>query len=455
MKTTSRFAIAAAAGLVLGGYALQARAADLGGDCCADLEERVAELEATTARKGNRVVSLTISGHVNKTLMIWDDDYESNVYVTDNNISQSRFRFTGSAKIDADVSAGFYIEVSVADNNSSDQTQLSDDAAGNDKTLTTRHVYWWLQSQKLGKLSVGHQSSASDGLADVQLGNTLTAASSGWAGGFFLYNGTRYGSGNPDGLSGVTWGDLEPIFHGGRGDFVRYDSPSLHGFVLSATWGEDDFWDVTLRYAKEWNSIRVAAAIGYVASSDGTGGQNLACQNTLGSAFNDHDADCHLWAGSASVMHVPTGLFVAVAGGEHTDNGWQSEFLDAGGNPDFRASKESDYWYIAGGIQRRWWSYGSTTFYGEYLDSTKASLGVLDENDPLNDSGINAWINGADYSFWGLGVVQQIDAAAMELYVMYRDFDGSLNLVDANGDGVDSFDPSDLSVVFAGARIKF
>src|SRR5215831_8130585 len=28
-----------------------AKAADLGGDCCADLEERVAELEATTARK--------------------------------------------------------------------------------------------------------------------------------------------------------------------------------------------------------------------------------------------------------------------------------------------------------------------------------------------------------------------------------------------------------------------
>jgi hypothetical protein len=31
-----------------------ASAADLGGNCCADLEERVAELEATTVRKGNR-----------------------------------------------------------------------------------------------------------------------------------------------------------------------------------------------------------------------------------------------------------------------------------------------------------------------------------------------------------------------------------------------------------------
>ena len=43
-------------GLLIG--TAPARAADLGGDCCADLEERIAELEATAARKGNRKVSL-------------------------------------------------------------------------------------------------------------------------------------------------------------------------------------------------------------------------------------------------------------------------------------------------------------------------------------------------------------------------------------------------------------
>ena len=52
----------AAAGLLAGGMATGASAADLGGNCCADLEERIAELEATTARKGNRKVSLTITG---------------------------------------------------------------------------------------------------------------------------------------------------------------------------------------------------------------------------------------------------------------------------------------------------------------------------------------------------------------------------------------------------------
>ena len=56
-KTSSRIAIASALGMTLGGFAMgasPAKAADLGGDCCADLEERVAELEATTVRKGNK-----------------------------------------------------------------------------------------------------------------------------------------------------------------------------------------------------------------------------------------------------------------------------------------------------------------------------------------------------------------------------------------------------------------
>ena len=37
-------------------------------------------------------------------------------------------------------------------------------------------------------------------------------------------------------------------------------SPTFAGFSVSASWGEDDFWDVAARYAGEWNGIKVAAA---------------------------------------------------------------------------------------------------------------------------------------------------------------------------------------------------
>ena len=64
---TLTFAVLSASGNTL------AEAADLGGDCCADLEERIAELETTTARKGNRKVSVTITGYVTKQIIFWDD----------------------------------------------------------------------------------------------------------------------------------------------------------------------------------------------------------------------------------------------------------------------------------------------------------------------------------------------------------------------------------------------
>ena len=109
MKKYSLSALVAA-GLLVGGLSAgSASAADLGGNCCADLEERIAELEATTARKGNRKVSLTISGWVAEQVMWWDDDYEQNVYVGGIGTTlASHFKFTGQATITPSTLTGLF-----------------------------------------------------------------------------------------------------------------------------------------------------------------------------------------------------------------------------------------------------------------------------------------------------------------------------------------------------------
>jgi len=118
-----------AAGLLAGGMSAtsstSAFAADLGGNCCADLEERIAELEATTARKGNRKVSLTVSGWVGQQVMFWDDGQESNVYVHDLGTTLgSHVKFTGQATIVPGWSAGYVLHLEAMGSDSLTQSQL-------------------------------------------------------------------------------------------------------------------------------------------------------------------------------------------------------------------------------------------------------------------------------------------------------------------------------------------
>src|SRR5688572_30050556 len=131
-RSTSSAALFAAVGLFMGSVAMpSAKAADLGGDCCADLEERVAELEATTARKGNRKVSLTISGQVTTAVMAWDNGDRSDVYIVDPpTVGGTLFNLTGSAKISPALTAGFHIQVGLDRGARSHQVTESDDDGG-------------------------------------------------------------------------------------------------------------------------------------------------------------------------------------------------------------------------------------------------------------------------------------------------------------------------------------
>ena len=126
--------VAAALTAMVGGLALSpvAKAANLGGDCCADLEERVAELEATTIRKGNKKVSVALSGWIFKVGSWWDDGHESNLYWGDGDTTlSSHFQISGIAKIASGWSAGYTLYVEVPGPSASvglTENQFNDDA---------------------------------------------------------------------------------------------------------------------------------------------------------------------------------------------------------------------------------------------------------------------------------------------------------------------------------------
>ena len=239
----SRLALLAAMGMFAG--AASANAADLGGNCCADLEERVAELEATTARKGNRKVSLTVSGHVNEEVLFWDDGHERNAYIGTNLVSQTRFRFVGQAKITSVVTAGYLLEIGTGAPEIDRNNANNDDVATN--VFTVRHSAWWLEHKDLGRVWVGQTSQATDGITEINLANIGHFASQNSAamiGGFSpVVKGTavpgpfqfyQLFGGNRDARNTAQIGE------GNRLNVIKYESPAIFGFIASASVGEDE-----------------------------------------------------------------------------------------------------------------------------------------------------------------------------------------------------------------------
>lgn len=414
----------AAAALMFGAVSAKGYAADLGGGCCGDLEERVAELEATTARKGNRVVSLEISGQVNRALLIWDDGTNSDAYVVDPDSDGSRFRFVGKAQLKPGWSAGYIMELTTVDSASNFVSQLDDEGKNESQGISIRQNAVFVDSERLGRLTIGQVSQPTDGINEIDVVGTYTTVSkTHYAGNFFV---NHADGGYFD--NGLRFQDILGAIGGTQEDIIRYDSPSIYGFIVSAAWGDNDVWDVALHFEKQFNSVKVVGGIGYLEDQrDNEFGDG---QSTNGNQLS----------GSISAQHVPTGLFATFAAG-------RKEFDDDD-------LSDAENWYVKGGISRNWFGYGATTLFVDYahFSGFGEGQGFNLDNDllaPRNDIVLSS-----EASVWGFGVVQSFDSAALNIYAIAQFFDSD---VDAAIDGVGStaLDPEDHMAIIIGSHIKF
>ena len=443
-KTVSSIALATAAGLM----ATSAMAADLGGNCCADLEERVAELEATAARKGNRKVSLTVWGQVNQAIL-WHDSDEADAFRSDkltsrtNDQDVSKFGFRGEAQIRPGLTAGYLLEIGIYD----------DKGLGSETgSLLIRQNNVYLDSEVAGRLTLGQANQVTDGVFTITLGNT------------------RVTPGEMDEHSGVLGARYATTFatpyDGGRRKGVYYRTPSLAGFILSAGWSSgtqdkdkeyvegkdfsvatkadsfddsDDHYEIALRYAGEFNGVRVAAGIGYRKEKDNTDSLAKVVFDSDLTKWYGGRSDAKVWMGSASVMHTPTGLFVS---GGYGKKDAENNIADQKG------------WWINAGIEKNWTGLGNTTIYGEYMKNdlrhNHYAVAYYDAEGEWDD--IVEWKDQHDGHFWGIGIVQSIDAAATDLYLNMRRYE--LDAVSYHG-GEDKAEGGDATVVTGGMIIRF
>jgi predicted porin len=401
-----------------------ANAAELGGGCCADLEMRIAELEATTARKGNRKVTLTITGYVTKQIMFWDDGVERNAYISDVGPTQAtNVRLTGEAAIAPGWKAGYLMRIQDLTDNS---MGLSQTTSAVNQGLNVQMSYWYVASNELGKISIGRNALASKSAAMfTDLSGTQLVAN------YVLFDGGSFFLRNKSGaLLGLRWGDFGYCYSQQRpwgGDCdgivmngIRYDSPAFAGFSVSASWGEDDDWEIAARYSGGIGGFKLAAAAGYSVNTDERT-QPPRVSPSKGSAF--------FQAGGYG-EHLATGLFLHAAYGEEDNKGKRT--LAGFTEPN------SHQWYVKAGVRRRWLPLGHTVLYGEYGRYT----------DQLSPTALAAGATGSQFDRFGLGIVQEIDAASLSMWMKYRQHTADVA-------GIDAGKLDDFRYVIVGALLNF
>ena len=174
----------------------------------AELESLSGEVAAASAppprtvSSGTDATALQIYGQVNRGVLYYGDGDSGDLRHVDNDATSTRLGFRGSVAASEDLTIGALVEVQFESNSTTAINQADNTAVG-PNNFTERKLELTFDSPRLGRLSVGQGSTASDGSAESDLSGTALAAYSNvaaFAGGLDFTNSAT------GALSGITVG---------------------------------------------------------------------------------------------------------------------------------------------------------------------------------------------------------------------------------------------------------
>jgi hypothetical protein len=310
---------------------------------------------------GGKRVKLAISGQVNRAVNIVDDGKSTDAYFVDNDNSESRVRFVGTAEATDDLTIGSTIELSIAPNKAGEVDQNNQET---NNVFDERIVEATLDSKRFGKLSLGKGHTASYGTASVDLSGTavISYATIADTAGGMLFRQT-----SDDNLTNVRIVDAFNSFDGlSRKNRVRYDTPTFHGFHLATSAISDQRYDAAVYWGVQGYGFKAAGAAAF--------------------AYPNEDDTDFQYDGSFSLLHEDTGLNLTLSAGLlERDNQGDAQNL-----------------YAKVGWLRRFFSFGETAFGVDYTRSLNLPTG--------RDDGYSV----------GVAAVQQFEEYGTEVYLLYR-----------------------------------
>ena len=408
-----------------------ARASENATKCCAELDARLEELVSTVLDNHVHNVKVQLYGHVNRAILFWKDGLDSKFSFVDNNTSSSRLGLVGEGTIRPGLTVGSRFEFEFVWPSSSEIFDPKD--VTHDQSLTgvaVRQAYGFISDEHLGILTFGHQWSASGDLTIINLGSQMNDAALHYNNAFSL--GLKLAGGI---FTDLKWGQIAENVDLLRGEYLRYDTPSLFGFVVSASIGVTDAWDIALRYQANGEAFRFAGGIGY---------------------RNDRENRLSELRGAASLLHHPSGLYLTLAGAQRDDE--LSSII---------AQPPSYFWYVQAGISRKWLPYGNTTVYADYGLYRNFNVGELLSADLMTNK-LEIWgtLAQTEVRRRGFGIEQAFDEVGLLVYAQAHYYDAKIIGYPCNSSflpkicGVDVNQLTVLPVLpwdgfVAGARVRF
>jgi hypothetical protein len=320
-----------------------------------------APLEKVVTSGGGERIKLAISGQTNRAVNIVDDGKSTDAYFVDNDNSESRVRFVGTARATDDLTLGSQIELTIAPNKAGEVNQNNEETGD---VFEQRITEATLDSKRFGKLSLGKGHTASYGSASQDLSRTDVisyAEISDTAGGML------FRQNSDDTLTNVRIVDAFRAWNGlSRKNRVRYDSPKFYGAHLATSAISDQRYDAALYWGGQGYGFKAAGAAAFVYP-------------------NEDDSDFQ-YDGSFSLLHENTGLNLTLSAGlvERDNQG------------------DAQNYYAKAGWRTKFFSFGETAFGVDYTRSLNLPTG--------RDEGYSV----------GAAAVQQFDKYGTELYLLYR-----------------------------------
>lgn len=261
-------------------------------------------------------------GQFNPAVQSFDDGEETTASLVDNGNWNSRAGFTITQPLDGmilrarfETGLGFRSSAAVSQDETPDPIDWQ------------RTALRWFEvagESRFGTVSLGQGSTASEGTAGLDDSFTFQAGATDSSDGFGAF---RF-RGDDGELTGVTIGQVNNSFDGARRFRARYDTPVVSGVMLSTSYGENllveedniRYYDAAVRWTGEAGdfTLRAAASYQWLDNPDGEDTRRLA--------------------GSATLIHLPTGLNLALSAGGQIDGasyawaraGWRNDVFDAG-----------------------------------------------------------------------------------------------------------------------------